>query len=114
MTDQKKQTKGKDGVNPVVAGVTGAVIGVGIAVAGAAAVVLNDKKSRDQVKKVLSSVKDQALDYIEDIQKDVQDGRSEVEEKLAQGAGKAKKESGSAERFLHHDANEALLTKNQI
>jgi hypothetical protein len=34
-----------------VAGVTGAVIGVGIAVAGAAAVVLNDKKSRDKVKK---------------------------------------------------------------
>jgi len=114
MTDQKKQNKDKDGVNPVVAGVTGAVIGVGIAAAGVAAVMLNDKKGRDKVKKVLSNVKDQALDYIEDMQKDVQDERSEVEEKLAQGAGKVKKESGLSEKFLHHDANEALLTKNQI
>ncbi len=76
---QKKQDKGKSSVNSVVAGVTGAVIGAGIAVAGAA-VVLNDKKNREKVKKVLTNVKKQAISYMEGVQKQAQDKKGEVEE----------------------------------
>jgi uncharacterized membrane protein YgaE (UPF0421/DUF939 family) len=92
---QKKQDKGKSSVNSVVAGVTGAVIGAGIAVAGAA-VVLNDKKNREKVKKVLTSVKKQAIGYMEGVQKQTQDKKDEVEEKLAEGKEKVKKEVNSA------------------
>ena len=40
MTDQKKQNVTDSGINPIVAGVTGAVIGAGAVVAGAAAIAL--------------------------------------------------------------------------
>ena len=89
MVNKKTQNKEKVGVNPIVAGVTGAVIG---AVAGAA-VVLNDEKNREKVKDVLMNVKDQALSYIEDIQKQVQSRQSEAGEELAVEAGKVKKRS---------------------
>ena len=93
--NQKKQDKRKGSVNSVVAGVTGAVIGAGIAVAGAA-VVLNDKKNREKVKKVLTNVKKQAIGYMEGVQKQAQDKKGGVEEKLVEGKEKVKKEVNSA------------------
>ena len=93
--NQKKQDKRKGSVNSVVAGVTGAVIGAGIAVAGAA-VVLNDKKNREKVKKVLTNVKKQAISYMEGVQKQAQDKKGDVEEKLVEGKEKVKKEVNSA------------------
>jgi len=90
MTDKKTQHKRKDSVNPMVAGVTGAVIGAGIAVAGAA-VILNDKKNRQNIKKVLTQVKDQAVGYMEDMQSRTQDKKSDVEKKFAKGEKTVKK-----------------------
>jgi hypothetical protein len=90
MTNKKTQNRGKDSVNPIVAGVTGAVIGAGIAVAGAA-VVLNDKKSREKVKGVLSNVKNQVVGYMEDMQKQAQDKKTEVKEKIAESEKTVKK-----------------------
>lgn len=71
MTDskQKKQNEKKDGFNPVVAAVTGAVVGAGVAIAGAVA--LRDEKNREKVKDVLTSAKDRAGDYMEDVKKAV-------------------------------------------
>jgi hypothetical protein len=56
MTDkiQSKKIKTKSRVNPVVAAVTGVIVGAGIAVAGAVA--FNDQKNRNKVKKVLTAV----------------------------------------------------------
>ena len=62
MTDTIKQDKG---VNPVVVGVAGAIIGAGVAVA--ASVALKDEKTRKKVKEVLHSLKDQAEGYIEKV-----------------------------------------------
>ena len=90
MTDKQKEDKGQDGMNPIVAGATGAVIGLGIAVAGAA-VVLNDKKNRGKVKEALISAKDEALSYVKDIQKKTQDKKSKVKKVITQDAKKAKK-----------------------
>jgi len=87
--NQKKHDEGKSGFNPVVAAVTGAVVGAGVAVAGAIA--LKDKKNRDKVKGVLNNVKDKATGYVEDIRKQLQDKKNEAEEKLAEGKEKVKK-----------------------
>lgn len=83
MPDQskKKQDGGKGGINPVVAGVAGAVIGAGVA---AAAIVLSDEEKRKQLGNSLNEVKDKAEDLIEDAQKGIQDKKEEVEKKLAQ------------------------------
>jgi len=78
MTNQKKVEQ-KGSVNPVVAAVTGAIVGAGIAAAG---VVLSNKKNRDKVGRVLTNVKNQALDYVEDMQKQAQDTKVEVKEKV--------------------------------
>ncbi len=79
----KKQTEVHGGMSPVVMAVTGAVIGAGIAVAGVGAVALKDEKNRQKVKDVLDTAKDHAVDYIEDVQKQVHDKKTAVEKALA-------------------------------
>lgn len=75
MANNKKnqQDQEKGGVNPVVAAVTGAVVGAGVAVA------LKDKKNREKVKEVLTNVKNQAIGYMEDMQQQSQAKKGKVE-----------------------------------
>lgn len=87
--NQEKQNEKKSGFNPVVAAVTGVVVGAGVAVAGIVA--LKDKKNREKVKQVLTNVKDQAVGYMEKIQKKVKDKKGNVEKKLADGQKEVKK-----------------------
>lgn len=71
--------KNQNSVSPIVAGLAGAVAG-GVAVASA--FVMSDKKNQKKVKDVLTNVKDQAVDYIEDMQKKAQDVKSGVATKI--------------------------------
>lgn len=93
MTDQnyKKQDKGNGGVNPVIAAVTGAIVGAGVAAAVAGTVALKDEKNRERVKEILTNAKDKAIGYVEDMQKQAQDKKVEVEGKLAEDKEKVKK-----------------------
>jgi translation elongation factor EF-1beta len=72
----------KNNVSSVVVGITGAVIGFGIAAVGAVAV-LSDKKNSDKVKKALDSVKDKTMKYLEDVQMKTNKQEKEEEKKLA-------------------------------
>ena len=63
------------------AGAAGAAIVAGVAVASA--FVLKDKKNREKVKKVLTNAKDQAVDYMQDVQKKTDKKEKEIEENLA-------------------------------
>lgn len=74
-------------INPVAAAVAGAVVGAGVAVAGA--VVLSNKKNREKIGKVLNNAKNKAVDYVEGVQKQVEDKKNEVKEKLTKGKEKA-------------------------
>ncbi len=58
MTDSKKQKKE---INPIAVGLTGALIGAGVA--AAAAVALKDKKNQQKVKQVLHKVKNHTKGY---------------------------------------------------
>lgn len=91
MTNQnnKKKDEVKSSFNPIVAAVTGAVVGASVAVVGAVA--LTDKKNREKVKEVLTNVKDQAAGYIHDVQEQVQDKKVDIEEKLSEGKKKVQK-----------------------
>lgn len=80
MLNQKNQDSTKDGINPIVAAVTGAVVGAGIAIAGAIA--LKDEDTRDQVKEVFANAKDQAMGYVEDVKNQVQVKKDQVEERI--------------------------------
>lgn len=53
-------------MNPVAAGVVGATVGAGVAVA--ASVALKNKKNRERVGKVIDMVKEQASEYIDNMQ----------------------------------------------
>ncbi|MGE5041713.1 MAG: hypothetical protein ACM3IJ_02315 [Candidatus Levyibacteriota bacterium] len=61
MADNQKNDK-KAGVNPVVAGVAGAVVGAGMAVAGTMA--LKDEKNRKKVRDVATGIAKQASEYM--------------------------------------------------
>ena len=65
------------------AGAAGAAIVAGVAVASA--FVLKDKKNREKVKKVLTNAKDQAVDYMQDVQKKTDKKEKEIEKNLASG-----------------------------
>lgn len=63
--------KKQNGISPIVAAVTGVVVGAGIAVAGAVA--LSDEKNREKVKEALTNAKDKTISYVEDVQKQAKD-----------------------------------------
>jgi hypothetical protein len=89
MTNQKKQDKPNEGINPIVVGVAGAVVGAGIAVAGAMA--LKDDKNRAKVMGALKNVKDQALDIVDGMQNQVEDKKEIVEGKVKKALKTTKK-----------------------
>jgi len=82
-THQKKQEEPKNIVNPVLAGIAGAVAG-GVAVASAIA--LSDKKTQKQVKQVLTNAKDKAIGYMENMQNQAQDKMGEVKKQVKKAA----------------------------
>lgn len=90
----KKQNKENE-INPIFAGVTGAVIGAGIAIAGA--IMMKDEKNRDKAKKVLKNIENYA-----------QKETGVVEEKVAKGIKKAKNLADSTEKKLQAKAKEAI------
>lgn len=53
-------TNKKGGFNPVVAAATGAIVGAGVAIAGAVA--MKDKKNREKVKEVFNEAKQKISD----------------------------------------------------
>lgn len=73
--DQRKQEKRKTGFSPVVAAVAGAIVGAGVAVAGAAVL---DKKNRKKVEKAFTNVKNQATGYIKELKKEVKETKKEI------------------------------------
>jgi len=85
-----KQTVKKGRTNSAVAGITGAVIGFGIAVAGAA-VVLNDKNNRKKVRGVLTNIKGQVMNYMKDVQRKTDKKEKEIEEKLVDSKNETEK-----------------------
>ncbi|KKP28563.1 MAG: hypothetical protein UR15_C0025G0012 [Parcubacteria group bacterium GW2011_GWA2_31_28] len=76
----------KKSINPIAAGVTGAVIGAGAAVAGA--VILKDKKNRENIKKVLNKVKDTTSEYMKDMRSSAKDKRDDIKRVLSVGKKK--------------------------
>ena len=84
MSDKDKN-KGAVGINPVVAAVTGAIVG-GVAAAGA--MVLGDEKNREKISDALSNVKDKSMDYAEGVKQEIQERKEEVVEKVAEGKEK--------------------------
>ena len=67
----------KHGVNPIVAGVTGAVVG-GIAVAGA--LTLADEKKREQVKDALVGAKDKATGFVQEAKEKAMDKAGDIQD----------------------------------
>jgi outer membrane murein-binding lipoprotein Lpp len=98
MTNQKKQNEHKGGMGSMVAAMTGAVVGAGIAIAGAVA--LKDEKNVQKIKEIMTNVKDQAVGHIEDIKKNVEHEKTEIDEQIAEGKEKANKIASTAKDTL--------------
>lgn len=71
--------KKNKGGNPVMAAVTGAIVG-GIAVAGA--MTLADEKKREQVKDTLVGAKNQAMDMVDDVRGKVSETLGDAAEEI--------------------------------
>jgi len=88
--NKNKRDVKKESVSSVITGLTGAAIGFGIAVAGAA-VVLNDKNNRKKVRGVLTNIKGQVMDYMKDVQRKTDKKEKEIEEKLIDSKNETEK-----------------------
>ena len=76
------------GVNPVMAGVAGAVAGAGLAVAASTA--LKDEKNRQKVKQVLSNIKDHAQEYVADAEVNLKAKEEEAKKAVKKISAKKK------------------------
>jgi hypothetical protein len=90
--NQKKQLQPKKRGNALVAAVTGAVMGAGIALAGVAA--LKNKNSRVKVKNSLANAKKQAKVYLEGVRKQIKHVKEEVQKDLKKENDITKKKLG--------------------
>jgi len=105
-----KQNENKS-INPIVAAVTGAVVGAGLAIAGTVA--LKDEKNIEKVKKMMTNVKDQAVEFKKNVQEQAQDKKIEVEKKVEEEKKKVKQVVNSAKNSIDKatkDVNEAVKT----
>lgn len=75
----------KSGVSPVAAGVAGAIVGAGVAVAATAA--MKDEKTRERVKKILTKIRNQASEYMNDkkTKQMLEEGKKQVKHTLEGG-----------------------------
>lgn len=65
MTVHKKQ----NGISPIIAAVTGVVVGAATVAGAGIAVALSNEKNREKVKEALTNAKDKTISYVEDVQK---------------------------------------------
>ncbi|MDO8583526.1 MAG: hypothetical protein Q7R51_03265 [bacterium] len=81
MTDQnqKQQNNQKGGVNPIVTGVTGAVIGAAAVGIAGAAILANDD-NRKQVEKIIDATKDKVADIKENVEEKIAGAQEKVSE----------------------------------
>lgn len=84
-----KQKNSKKNMNKVAMAITGAVVGAGIAVAGAVA--LKSEKNRKKLKNAFTKVKDQVIDSVENIQEVADDKKAKLKNKVGDGKEKLKK-----------------------
>lgn len=94
MNDQKmnKQNEVNGGVNPVVVA-AGAIVGVGIAVAGA---ILSDEKNREKVAHAASTIKDDVADLVIKTQKQIEKEKKALEDRIMADKVKVDKVVASA------------------
>lgn len=78
--NQAKQNEKETGISPITAAITGAIIGAGIAIAGTVA--LENKKNRNKVKQVFINMRDQAVDYMEKMQKKAKSKKNDFDKSL--------------------------------
>lgn len=81
------KNKNKKGMNPITAGAIGAGIG---ALAGAAAVVLSDEKTRKKIGKKIEELEVRAKEAVADTQDKIKSFESEARKSLAQANKKLK------------------------
>lgn len=86
------------GVNAVVVAVAGAVVGAGIAVAGA---MLSDEKNREKIVKAATTAKDDVTQFVEDKQKQIATEKEALEDRIQADKIKMQKVVASAKDSLH-------------
>lgn len=79
----EKDKKQKSGVSPGLVLATGVAVGVGAAIAGAAA--WQDKKKRAKIKAVISQVKKRATRYVQDMQARTDAAHGEAADAVVKG-----------------------------
>lgn len=90
MNNQKndKQKEKKKGIDPVVVAFTGAAVGAGLAIAGAA---LTDDKNRKKIANVAHAVKDNVTNYIKEKQKQIKTEKKIISKRISDDKVKVNK-----------------------
>lgn len=89
MTKEIQKKEKRQGINPVFAAVTGALIGASVAITGA--LTFKDKKNRDKAKKVLIDVKNKSQDFLKKAEDLLKEEETELKPKIVKAKKKIKK-----------------------
>jgi len=109
MTNSKQKKRSSFSV---IAGITGAVVGAGAAVAGTIA--LKDKKNRDKVNKVINDVKNQAVGYAEKMQKEISNSKEKIEKNINKKKVEVKKDIDKGKAKVKKIVNISKDAKEKI
>jgi hypothetical protein len=104
-THQDKQESSTTTLGLAAAALTGAVVGTGVAIVGALA--LKDKKNRERVKSVFNEVKNQAVEYMDQLQQGVKNEKEHVKKSVQKVADTTK----SAKKVKRSISSKKHLTK---
>lgn len=96
-TQPHKPEEKKGGINPVVAAVTGVVIGATAAIAGA--VVLSDEKNRKKVAHSFDNVKSQAMGMGKDAKKQAAAAKNDAADTITKGAEAVEKSADNVAKM---------------
>lgn len=98
--NKKQET---EGVNPVIVAVAGAIVGAGVAVAGA---VLSDKKNREMIARTVTKVKEDASHLVAETQKQIETEKKALQKRISDDKIKVKKVVASAQDSLDKTTKE--------
>lgn len=87
--DNKKE----GGVNPMIASLAGAAVGAAV---GAGAIILSDKKNREKLEKALEGLKKQGFNVLDIVQREADNVRKQIGEKVNEDKKPAKKAAKKA------------------
>ncbi|MFA5928208.1 MAG: hypothetical protein WC838_02775 [Candidatus Margulisiibacteriota bacterium] len=106
-----EQVEVKNVIEPLVAAAAGALVGAGVVATG---IVLKEKQDREELKQVLTEMKEITVEYLDEMKQEIDDKKADVKREIVKDTKIVKNVAASVKGSLHQaieDAKKAVRAK---